>query len=121
MQEDLKGVEPNLGSEAGLTEAAAAHAGSKGYADMDLHAGFITKQSGLPPPEGQEHVSKHKARPVHHEHFDVEPAQETSGAEDLLTGGGAGATEKTAQAAGSHGYVDKELHAGFVTKQTPLA
>ena len=32
----------------------------------------------------------------------------------------AGGTTEQAKAAGSKGYVDKELHAGFVSKQTGL-
>ena len=49
MEEDLKGVEPTLNAEAGATADAARVAG--GFVDDALHAGFIDKQTPLPPAE----------------------------------------------------------------------
>eukprot|EP00890_Picochlorum_soloecismus_P005673 jgi/Picsp_1/6106/NSC_03460-R1_---NA--- len=119
MQEDLRGEEPTLNAEAGATESAARHAGAHGYADEKLHAGFITKQTGLPP-ASHEHVEVHHyegAPPTEHIDIGNHPAE----LRDPALGSEAGATEKSASAAGRcHGAVDKELHAGFITKQTPI-
>lgn len=109
--------EPVLDCCAGLTEKAAKVVGLKGFVDEELHAGFISKQAGLPPVETPMHVEK-RATEVTNPHggFTIESAVE---ADEVF--GGAGGTENTAKAAGKeHGYVDHELHAGFVTKQTPI-
>lgn len=82
------------------------------------YAGFITKQTGLPAAT-HEHVELQKAeytaapgqQPVTIEA--AEPREPTLGSE-------AGATEASARAAGSHGVADPDLHAGFITKQTPI-
>lgn len=110
--------EPVLDGSAGLTEHAAKVAGKKGFVDKDLHAGFISKQAGLPPIETPMHVEKRATETTGpHSGFDIESAVE---ADEVF--GGSGGTENTAKAAGNkHGYVDHELHAGFVTKQTPLS
>jgi hypothetical protein len=109
--------EPVLDGSAGLTEKAAMLAGVKGFVDKQLHAGFISKQAGLPPVDTPMHVEKQRTEGIHpHGGFDVECAVE---GEEVYGGGGG---ENTAKAAGGkHGYVDHELHAGFVTKQTPLS
>lgn len=42
-----EGTEPTLSGEAGLTTASAKAAGTKGYVDKELHAGFVSKQTGF--------------------------------------------------------------------------
>lgn len=117
--------EPALDGCAGLTEHAAKVAGEKGFVDTEIHAGFISKQTGLPPAEIPMHVEKRTTSLVGVSNpspggagFVIEPAVEAE--EEVF--GGSGGTERTAEAAGQkHGYVDHDLHAGFVTKQTPLS
>lgn len=85
--------------------------------------GFITKQTGLPPaevaeggPPGVVHYQEDTGQRI----GTVPPAEERS-VEDAEYGCEAGATEHSAKVAGSaHGVADSELHAGFITKQTPL-
>lgn len=119
MQDDMNqnNGEPVLDGSAGLTERAAMLAGVKGFVDKQLHAGFISKQTGLPPIDSPMHVEKQRTEGMNpHGGFGIESAVEG----DEIFGGSAG-TETTAKAAGAkHGYVDHGLHAGFVTKQTPL-
>ncbi len=114
MQEDLKGEEPTLNAEAGATAGAARVA--HGFVDEDLHAGFIEKQTPLPPAE----PGRHEGHPplgvppdvIEGLHLEAAVEREPS------LNAEAGATEKAAAVA--HGYADKDLHAGFISKQTPL-
>lgn len=116
--------QPTLNSEAGLTESAAAVA--KGFSDEALHAGFIPKQTPLENREISDHTPSHfirsESNPMHQKqetaegvninvHHLEESFEPTLNAE-------AGLTESAASHA--HGFVDKQLHAGFISKQTPL-
>lgn len=84
-----------------------------------VRAGFITKQTGLPPAI-HEHVEAHHYEGAPQtEHIDI--ANHPAELRDPALGSEAGATEKSASAAGPcHGAVDKDLHVGFITKQTPI-
>ena len=115
MQEDLKGLEPTLNAEAGLTADAARVA--HGYADEQLHAGFISKQAPLPNAEpGTPQGSAPAGVPA-----DVVQALEVEPAEDRepTLNAEAGATAGAAKVA--HGFADDTLNAGFISKQTPLS
>jgi len=118
MQEDLQGNEPTLSAEAGLTEGAAKAAGQHGFSDAKLHAGFISKQTPLPTGEGLGSPASQGATPppAPAGPLDLEPAENGQPA----LSGEAGLTEGSAKAAGSRGYADPALHAGFISKQTPL-
>jgi hypothetical protein len=107
---------PALSAEAGLTADAARVA--HGYADDDLHAGFISKQHPLPAAAASmPHGTALGDRGPPNE---VVQALELEGAEDReqFGSGEAGLTTQAAGVAG--GFVDNELHAGFISKQTPL-
>jgi hypothetical protein len=127
MEEDDMNVsngEPVLDSGAGLTEQSAEAAGpTKGFVDHEIHAGFISKQTGLPPVSSttQDHVVQCRGEMTQGNvaHIVIESAEEDVSGGEVY--GGSGGTEGTAMAAGhARGYVDHELHAGFVTKQTPM-
>lgn len=124
MEDDMNvsNGEPALDSGAGLTEQAAQAAGpTKGFADHELHAGFISKQTGLPPVSTTQGnvVQCHCEMAEGGVHISTESAVEDASGGEVY--GGSGGTEGTAMAAGKvRGYVDHELHAGFVTKQTPM-
>lgn len=116
MQQDIQETGPALSGEAGLTADAARVA--HGYADDELHAGFISKQTPLPEadttkPQG---TAPGTGGPPSEaaQGLKLEPAEER---EPFMTG----EAGSTAEAAGvAHGFVDKDLHAGFISKQTPL-
>jgi hypothetical protein len=114
--EDHERGGPALNSEAGLTADAARVA--HGYADEDLHAGFISKQTPLPAAEATmpQGKAKGKSAPSHEVVQDLE-LEELEDRQQFL-GGEAGSTAQAAEVAG--GFVDKDLHAGFISKQTPL-
>ena len=121
MQEDLRGEEPTLSAEAGLTEGSAKAAGAAGYADEKLHAGFITKQTLCPPGEAAPAPTAGAPAPAPAPStegivLDLEPAVE---GEPALSSE-AGLTVESAKAAGDHGHADTDLNAGFISKQTPL-
>lgn len=114
MQEDLKGVEPTLNAEAGLTADAARVA--HGYADDELHAGFISKQAPLPHAEPGTPQGTAPGAAVPKEvlqGFEVEPAEDR----EPILNAEAGLTAAAAKEA--HGYSDEKLNAGFISKQTP--
>jgi len=107
---------PALGAEAGLTADAARVA--HGYADDVIHAGFISKQTPLPAAEAtmpQDKAPGKKAAP--HEVVQGLELEEAEDREQFVSGE-AGSTVRAAEVAG--GFVDKDLHAGFISKQTPL-
>jgi hypothetical protein len=112
--EDERGG-PALSAEAGLTADAALVA--HGYADDALHLGFISKQTPLPPADasmpGKAPGDGGPPTEVT-QGFELEPAEDR----EQFSGAEAGATAQAAAVA--HGFVDKDLHAGFISKQTPL-
>ena len=116
MEKDPQHVEPVLRSEAGSTPAAAKVAG--GFADEDLHAGFISKQTPLLKIKPQTH-----AQPSFQDTFSQDPeAINALKLEPAVEGepalnSEAGSTPKAANVA--KGYADEQLHAGFISKQTP--
>ncbi|KAG7670983.1 hypothetical protein Ndes2526B_g01252 [Nannochloris sp. 'desiccata'] len=116
MGDNLERSGPALNAEAGSTADAARVA--HGYADDELHAGFISKQTPLPAAEATKPQVKAPGK-VDTPH-EVVQGLELEAAEDReqYLGGEAGSTAQAAEVAG--GFVDKDLHAGFISKQTPL-
>lgn len=113
MQQEMQDVEPALNAEAGLTPDAARVA--HGYADDDLHAGFISKQTPLPDvdtsmPQGTASGTGGPPKEVV-QGLELEPAEDR----EQWQSGEAGSTPQAAAVAG--GFVDKDLHAGFISKQ----
>jgi hypothetical protein len=84
-----------------------------------LHAGFITKQTPLPEAPGEAGVARaaetrpKKTQGVAEQGLELEPAEQR----EPSFGSEAGSTMQAAGVA--HGFVDKDLHAGFISKQTP--
>ncbi len=117
MEDNSQRGGPALGAEAGLTSDAAKVA--HGYADDDLHAGFISKQTPLPTAEaGVAHSTPPgNGSPKHNE---AVQGLKLEGAEDREQFGSAEAGSTAEAAAVAGGFVDKDLHAGFISKQTPL-
>jgi hypothetical protein len=111
-------TDSHLSAEAGLTESAARAAGSHGVADPDLHVGFITKQTPMDQAKPlKADSSTHEEKPVTDQGITPEPLEEGTA---LGLDAEAGLTAGAARAAGTSGYADDALHAGFITKQTPM-